>query len=161
MTETYPMTRRGYERLQEELGHLKNTERPNIVDAISRAREHGDLSENAEYHAAREKQGLIEARIRLLEQKIRCADVIDTASLSGKTVTFGATVIIRDEESGKEQRYKIVGEDEANVEKQEISIISPLARALLNKTVGDAVEVHTPRGSKEYEVIHVSFDSSS
>ena len=161
MAEKYPMTRQGFERLRQELEALKNVERPAVVQAIAEARAHGDLSENAEYHAAREKQGFIEARIKDLEAKISFADVIDIDQLSGKTVTFGATVKVEDEDNGQQHTYHIVGSEEADVARGAISITAPLARALLNKTVGDSVEVNTPSGSKGYEILDVSFRSTA
>jgi transcription elongation factor GreA len=152
-----PITADGYNRLQEELKRLKSIERPAIIKQIAEAREHGDLSENAEYHAARERQGFIEGRVMELEDKIARAEVIDVAKLSGKTVKFGATVKLADEETDEEQTFQIVGEDEADVGQGLLSITSPLARALIGKTVGDSVEVSTPRGAKSYEVVGVRF----
>jgi transcription elongation factor GreA len=155
--EKVPMTTGGYERLQEELKNLKSVERPAINQAIASAREHGDLSENAEYHAARERQSFVEGRIGELEDKISRAQVIDVSKLDGKTVKFGATVTIADEETDEESTYQIVGELEADISAGLLSITSPLARALIGKTVGDSVEVATPRGSKDYEVVKVKF----
>jgi transcription elongation factor GreA len=152
-----PITADGYNRLQEELKRLKSIERPAIIKQIAEAREHGDLSENAEYHAARERQGFIEGRVMELEDKIARAEVIDVGKLSGKTVKFGATVKLADEETDEEQTFQIVGEDEADVGQGLLSITSPLARALIGKTVGDSVEVSTPRGAKSYEVVGVRF----
>lgn len=152
-----PITADGYNRLQEELKRLKSIERPAIIKQIAEAREHGDLSENAEYHAARERQGFIEGRVMELEDKIARAEVIDVSKLSGKTVKFGATVKLADEETDEEQTFQIVGEDEADVGQGRLSITSPLARALIGKTVGDSVEVSTPRGAKSYEVVGVKF----
>jgi transcription elongation factor GreA len=152
-----PITADGYNRLQEELKRLKSIERPAIIKQIAEAREHGDLSENAEYHAARERQGFIEGRVMELEDKIARAEVIDVGKLSGKTVKFGATVKLADEETDEEQTFQIVGEDEADVGQGLLSITSPLARALIGKTVGDSVEVSTPRGAKSYEVVTVKF----
>jgi transcription elongation factor GreA len=152
-----PITADGYNRLQEELKRLKSIERPAIIKQIAEAREHGDLSENAEYHAARERQGFIEGRVMELEDKIARAEVIDVAKLSGKSVKFGATVKLADEETDEEQTFQIVGEDEADVGQGLLSITSPLARALIGKTVGDSVEVSTPRGAKSYEVVTVKF----
>jgi transcription elongation factor GreA len=152
-----PMTLEGYNRLQEELRRLKTTERPNIIKAIAEARDHGDLSENAEYHAARERQGFIEGRIMELEDKIARTEVIDVSKLSGKVVKFGAKVTLADEDTDEEQTFQIVGEDEADVSQGRLSITSPLARALIGKSKGDSVEVSTPRGAKSYEVVKVAF----
>lgn len=152
-----PMTLDGYTRLQEELKRLKTTERPNIIKAIAEARDHGDLSENAEYHAARERQGFIEGRIMELEDKIARTEVIDVSKLSGKVVKFGAKVTLADEDTDEEQTFQIVGEDEADVSQGRLSVTSPLARALIGKGKGDSVEVSTPRGAKSYEVVKVAF----
>jgi transcription elongation factor GreA len=152
-----PMTLEGYSRLQDELKRLKTTERPNIIKAIAEARDHGDLSENAEYHAARERQGFIEGRIMELEDKIARTEVIDVSKLSGKVVKFGARVTLADEDTDEEQTFQIVGEDEADVSQGLLSITSPLARALIGKGKGDSVEVSTPRGAKSYEVVKVAF----
>jgi transcription elongation factor GreA len=152
-----PMTLEGYSRLQEELKRLKTTERPNIIKAIAEARDHGDLSENAEYHAARERQGFIEGRIMELEDKIARTEVIDVSKLSGKLVKFGAKVTLADEDTDEEQTFQIVGEDEADVSQGLLSVTSPLARALIGKGKGDSVEVTTPRGAKSYEVVKVAF----
>lgn len=151
------MTAAGYIRLQEELKHLKAVERPAVIKAIAEAREHGDLSENAEYHAARERQSFIEGRVSELEDKISRAEVIDPAKLSGTTVKFGATVTLADEDTDEESTYQIVGQDESDVKARLLSITSPLARALIGKSVGDSVEVATPGGSKLYEVVTVAF----
>lgn len=155
--EKVPMTAAGYNRLQEELKHLKTVERPAVIKAIAEAREHGDLSENAEYHAARERQSFIEGRVSELEDKISRAEVIDPTKLSGKTVKFGATVTLADEDTDEESTYQIVGQDESDVKNRMLSITSPLARALIGKSVGDSVEVSTPGGSKMYEVVAVEF----
>ena len=152
-----PITADGYNRLQEELKRLKSVERPAIIKQIAEARDHGDISENAEYHAARERQGFIEGRLMELEDKIARAEVIDVSKLSGKTVKFGATVKLADEETDEEQVFQIVGEDEADVGRGRLSITSPLARALIGKGVGESVEVSTPRGAKSYEVVGVKF----
>ena len=157
MTEKIPMTLTGFERLEEELRHLKGTERPAVVKAIAEAREHGDLSENAEYHAARERQSFIEGRILELEDKISRAEVIDVTKLSGKVIKFGATVSLIDDDSGEEVRYQIVGQDESDIKDGRLSITAPLARALIGKTVADTVEVNTPGGSKSYEVVKVVY----
>jgi transcription elongation factor GreA len=152
-----PMTSEGYASLQEELKRLKSVDRPAIIRAIAEARDHGDLSENAEYHAARERQGFIEGRVMELEDKIARAEVIDVSKLSGSVVKFGATVLLADEETDEEQKFQIVGEDEADVSKGRLSVTSPLARALIGKNIGESVEVSTPRGAKSYEVVKVGF----
>ena len=151
-----PMLAEGMEKLRAQLKLLKE-ERPLIVDAIEEARAHGDLSENAEYHAARDRQSFIEGRLAELEDMISRADVIDPKTLSGKIVRFGATVKLADEDTDEESTYQIVGSHEAEVESGRLSLTSPLARALIGKTVGDSVEVTTPGGSKSYEVLRVSF----
>jgi transcription elongation factor GreA len=154
--EKIPMTRRGFDLLDGELKALKSVERPAVIRAIAEAREHGDLSENAEYHAARERQSFIEGRIKELESLIGRAEVIDPARLSG-SIKFGATVTIVDEESDEERTYQIVGETEADIENGLLNIRSPLARALIGKDEGDSVEVRTPGGQRNYEVIKVVF----
>ncbi|MEM6619358.1 MAG: transcription elongation factor GreA [Pseudomonadota bacterium] len=151
-----PMTRGGYQAAEVELKQLKSVDRPAVIKAIAEAREHGDLSENAEYHAAREQQSHIEGRIKELEGIIGLADVIDVKKLSG-SIKFGATVVLVDEETDKESTYQIVGEPEANIEKNLINIRSPLARALIGKEEGDSVEVSTPGGTRYYEVLGVKF----
>jgi transcription elongation factor GreA len=151
------MTSDGYQRLEEELRHLKLNERPAIIRAIAEAREHGDLSENAEYHAARERQSFIEGRVAELEDKIARAEVIDVTKLSGKQVMFGATITVVDEDTDEKNSYQIVGPDEADVKAKRLSITSPLARAVIGKKVGDTVEVTTPNGSKSYEIVKVAF----
>jgi transcription elongation factor GreA len=151
------MTAEGFARLEEELKHLKAVERPAIVRAIAEARDHGDLSENAEYHAARERQSFIEGRVAELEDKIARAEVIDVSKLSGKQVMFGATVSVVDEDTEERVVYKIVGQDESDVKARRLSITSPLARALIGKKVGDTVEVTTPSGSKSYEIVRVAY----
>ena len=150
---TTPMTVEGAERLREELANLKNVVRPNISKAIGEAREHGDLRENAEYHAAKERQGFTEARIRDIEGKLGDAQVIDVTRIkaTGKVV-FGATVTLFDLETDAEVRYKIVGEDEADIKDDKISVMSPLARALIGKSEGDEVAVDTPAGKRDYEI---------
>ncbi|WP_448188577.1 transcription elongation factor GreA [Azospirillum sp. sgz301742] len=155
--EKVPMTAAGYDRLQEELKHLKVVERPAVIKAIAEAREHGDLSENAEYHAARERQSFIEGRVGELEDKISRAEVIDPTKLSGDTVKFGATVTLADEDTDQEMTYQIVGSEESDIKAGFLSITSPLARALIGKSVGDSVEVPTPGGSKLYEIITLAF----
>jgi transcription elongation factor GreA len=157
MTTKIPMTSDGYQRLEEELRHLKLNERPAIIRAIAEAREHGDLSENAEYHAARERQSFIEGRVAELEDKIARAEVIDVSKLSGKQVMFGATITVVDEDTDEKNSYQIVGPDEADVKAKRLSITSPLARAVIGKKVGDSVEVTTPNGSKSYEIVKVAF----
>lgn len=152
-----PMTVDGFKKLEAELHRLKAEERPRIIAQISEARAHGDLSENAEYHAAKEAQGMNEARVADLEDKLSRAEVIDITKLSGETVKFGATVSLEDEESGDKVKYMIVGEHEANVKEGRISINSPIARALIGKVKGESCEVNTPRGSRSYEVLKVEF----
>jgi transcription elongation factor GreA len=151
------MTSGGYDRLAEELKHLKTVERPQAIRAISEAREHGDLSENAEYHAARERQGFIEGRVAELEDKLSRAEVIDVSSLKGGVVRFGATVRIIDEDTDAKTTYQIVGADEADIDSGLLSVISPLARALIGKKKGDEVDVSTPRGHKFYEIVSVRY----
>ena len=150
------MTREGFTSLEEELRGLKQQERPEIIRAIAEAREHGDLSENAEYHAARERQSFVEGRIRELESILGRAEVIETRRLSG-TVKFGATVTIIDEETEEERTYKIVGEVEPSIEQGLLNIRSPLARAMIGKDAGDSVEVSTPRGSRSYEILRIEY----
>jgi transcription elongation factor GreA len=152
-----PMTADGFQRLEEELRHLKLNERPAVIRQIAEAREHGDLSENAEYHAARERQSFIEGRVAELEDKISRAEVIDVSKLSGKQVKFGATITVVDEDTDEKNSYQIVGPDEADVREKRLSITSPLARAVIGKKVGDTVEVTTPNGSKSYEIVKVAF----
>jgi transcription elongation factor GreA len=152
-----PMTETGYNRLQDELKRLKSVDRPAVIRAIAEARENGDLSENAEYHAARERQSFIEGRVIELEDKIARAEVIDVSKLSGKLVKFGATVTLADEETDEKVVYQIVGEDEADISQRRLSVTSPLARALIGKAIGDSVEVSTPRGARSYEVVKVAF----
>jgi transcription elongation factor GreA len=152
-----PMTAEGFARLQEEMKRLKTVDRPEVIRQIAEARDHGDISENAEYHAARERQGFIEGRLAELEDKISRAEVIDPSALSGKDVKFGATVTLADEDTDEKITYQIVGEDEADIKERRLSVTSPLARALIGKKVGDSVEVSTPRGSKSYEITRVRF----
>ena len=154
--EKIPMTRRGYDALDAELKQLKTVDRPAIIRDIAEAREHGDLSENAEYHAAREKQGFIEGRIKELEGTLSLADVIDTARLSG-SIKFGATVTIVDEDSDDEKTYQIVGETEADIENGLLNIRSPLARDLIGKEAGDSVDVKTPGGARSYEILSIRY----
>ena len=157
MNAKVPMTASGFAALEEELKHLRSVERPNVIKAIAAAREHGDLSENAEYHAARERQSFIEGRVAELEDKISRAEVIDPAKLSGDQVKFGATVTLVDEDTDEESTYQLVGEDEADVKQGRIAITSPISRAIVGKSVGDSVEVDTPRGAKQYEILKVEF----
>jgi transcription elongation factor GreA len=154
--EKIPMTRRGFTALDEELKLLKSVERPAVIRAIAEAREHGDLSENAEYHAAREKQSFIEGRVKELEALISLAEVIDVAKLSG-SIKFGATVVLVDEETNEEKTYQIVGESEADIERNLLNIRSPLARALIGKDEGDSVEVKTPGGQRGYEILTIRY----
>jgi transcription elongation factor GreA len=151
-----PMTLDGFERLEEELKRLKTVERPEIIKAIATAREHGDLSENAEYHAAKERQSFNEGRVSEIENKIANAEIIDVSKLSGKVIKFGAKIKLTDEDTDEDSSYQIVGEHEADIKDGLLSITAPLARALIGKTVGDSVEVVTPKGSKGYEIIKVS-----
>ena len=155
--ERVPMTIAGFASLEAELQRLKAVERPRIIAAISEARAHGDLSENAEYHAAKEQQGLNEARVAEMEDKLSRADVIDTSKLSGDTIKFGATVTMTDEDTGDKVKYTIVGDAEANLRDGKISISSPIARALIAKSKGDTVEVTTPKGSRSFEVLKVEW----
>jgi transcription elongation factor GreA len=151
------MTAEGLNRLKAELDRLKAVERPSVIRAIADAREHGDLAENAEYHAARERQSFIEGRVAELEEKIRHAEVIDVSKLSGKAIKFGATVKLADEDTDETSVYRIVGADEADINEGRLSITSPLAQALIGKEKGDSVVVNTPRGAKAYEIISVRF----
>jgi transcription elongation factor GreA len=155
--EKVPMTGEGYAALDEELKRLKTRERPSVIAAISEARLHGDLSENAEYHAAKDRQGWIEGRIAEIEDKIARAQIIDVTRLSGKQVKFGATVSVIDEDTEESARYQIVGEHEADVKSGKISLSSPLSRAMIGKEVGDVVEVNTPGGVKAYEILKVEW----
>lgn len=150
------LTRAGHASLNDELKTLKSVERPAVIAAIAEAREHGDLSENAEYHAAREKQSFIEGRVKELEGILALADVIDPSTLTG-TVKFGATITLVDEDTDEEKTYQIVGEPEADLEKGKLNIKSPLARALIGKEEGDSVEVNTPGGEKSYEILSIAF----
>jgi transcription elongation factor GreA len=152
-----PMTTAGYAALEQELKRRQQEERPRIIQAIAEARSHGDLSENAEYHAAKEQQSLNEGRIAELEDKLSRAEVIDVSKLSGSTVKFGATVTVVDEDTEDERAYQLVGENEADVKGGKVSISSPLARALIGKKVGDSVEVNTPGGGKSYEILKIAY----
>ncbi len=153
----FPITNSGFEKLELELKNLKTVERPSVIKSIAEAREHGDLSENAEYHAAKEKQSFIEGRIADLENKISRAEVIKTEKLTGDKVIFGATVTLADIEKKKKLVYQIVGTEEADVENGKISISSPLAKALLGKKIDDTIEVYSPGGSREYEIDKIEF----
>ncbi|RYG04966.1 MAG: transcription elongation factor GreA [Caulobacteraceae bacterium] len=155
--EKVPMTAEGWQVLDDELKRLKTIERPAVIAAISEARSHGDLSENAEYHAAKERQGWIEGQIAEIEDRMARAQVIDVSKLSGSQVKFGATVSVVDEDTEEKARYQIVGEHEADVKQGKISIISPLARAMIGKEMGDVVEVNTPGGGKAYEILKVEW----
>ena len=157
MSDNVPMTATGLSRLKEELKHLKSVARPEVIRAIAQAREHGDLSENAEYHAARERQSFIEGRVLELEDKIARSVVIDVSSLSGDSVKFGATVTVVDEDTDEKLTYQLVGEMEADVKQGRLAITAPLARALIGKQVGDSVDVSTPKGEKAYEVLKIKF----
>jgi transcription elongation factor GreA len=153
-----PITPEGYARLRDELHNLRSVERPRVIEMIATAREHGDLSENAEYHAAREKQSFIEGRIKQLEQNLALAEVIDPAKLAGTSkIAFGATVKLANTETDEEVEYRIVGADEADLAKGSISITSPMARSLLGKEVGDEVVVRSPGGDRRYEVLEIVF----
>jgi transcription elongation factor GreA len=153
----FPMTEDGLNRLKAELDRLKAVERPAVIRALSEAREHGDLAENAEYHAARERQSFIEGRVAELESKIRHAEVIDVSKLSGKAVKFGATVRLADEDTDEKMTYRIVGTDESDISAGLLSITSPLAQALIGKEKGDTVVVNTPGGAKSYEIMSVKY----
>jgi len=152
-----PMTKAGADAIKREIKRLKSVERPRIVQEISVARDHGDLSENAEYHAAKERQSHIEGRIQMLEDRLARAEIIDVARLSGGRVVFGATVKLEDGDSGQKAQYTIVGETEADLKKGRISITSPIARGLIGREVGDSVKIRTPGGEREYEVLEVLF----
>lgn len=154
--EKIPVTKPGFDKMNTELKHLKSVERPAIIRAIAEAREHGDLSENAEYHSAKEKQSFIEGRVKELEGIISLADVIDLTRMSG-TVKFGATVTLADEDMDEEKTYQIVGEYEANIEAGLLNIKSPIARALIGKDEGDSVEVRTPGGVRSYEILTIVY----
>ena len=159
--EKNPITPEGYTKLREELNNLRGVERPKVIQMIAVAREHGDLSENAEYHAARDRQSFIEGRVKELENKLALAEVIDPSKLSGDRVAFGAVVKLSNTQTAEEVVYRILGADEANLGKGSISISSPLARSLLGKEVGDEVKVRMPGGDRVYEVLDVSFPATS
>ncbi|MDA0229330.1 MAG: transcription elongation factor GreA [Proteobacteria bacterium] len=156
--EKHPMTPAGHAKLKEELSRLKSIERPLVIREIGTAREHGDLKENAEYHAAKDRQGMIEARITELESKVGLAEVIDISNLSSDRVQFGARVTVVDEETEKESTYQIVGADEAEVNEGRLSVTAPLARALIGKKSGDAIELNTPSGVRNYEILAINYD---
>lgn len=155
--EKVPMTTEGYTALETELQRLKSEERPRIIRAIAEARAHGDLSENAEYHAAKEQQSFNEARVSELEDKVARADVIDVSKMSGDTIKFGATVSLEDEDTQEKVKYKIVGADEADVKAGKISIASPIGRALIGKSEGESAEFTTPKGARSYEVLKIQY----
>ena len=155
--ERIPMTAAGFKALEDEVNQLKNVERHEIIKAIAEARAHGDLSENAEYHAAKERQGFIEGRVMELEDQIGRAEVIDVSKLSGSTVKFGATVTLVDEDTDEKRKYQIVGDVESDAKHGRISLSSPIARALIGKGKGDTVEVATPGGARSYEILKVEF----
>ncbi len=157
MSESYPMTLRGYENLKKELKQLTSIDRPAVVNAISTAREHGDLKENAEYHAAKEQQGFIEGRIQELNAKLALANVIDITKLSGEKIVFGATVTFVDLDTDEERIFQLVGDDESDIEQNKISISSPIARALIGKSVGDTLIIPIPKGKIEVEILEVEF----
>ncbi len=158
VSQRVPMTPRGHAMLQEEFKRLKGVERPQIVKEIEEARAHGDIAENAEYHAAKERQGLLEGRIRSLEDKLARAQVIDGTGQSSERVSFGATVVLESTESGEEVTYTIVGEDEADLRSGLISVTSPLARALMGKESGSEVQVQAPKGIREFEILEIRLD---
>ena len=151
------MTAAGFSLIESEIKRLRTVERPGVIRAIAAAREHGDISENAEYHAAKEHQSFIEGRMAELEDKVSRADVIDVSKLSGKDIKFGATVRLSDEDTEQRVTYQIVGEVEADIKKGRLAVTSPLARALIGRSKGESVEVDTPRGAKSYEIINVSY----
>ncbi len=154
-----PLTVQGAERLREELKRLKGVDRPKVIQAIAEARAHGDLKENAEYHAAREQQGFIEGRIQDIEGKLSNAEIIDVTQVNaGGKVIFGATVLLSDEDSGNEVTYQIVGEDEADIKAGRISVNSPIARGLIGKMEGDSVAIRTPAGEKQFEIVEVRYE---
>lgn len=155
--EKIPMTAVGFERLEKELKQLKTVDRPAVIEAIAEAREHGDLKENAEYHAAKEKQSFIEGRLAELEAVVSRADIIDVKSLAGDTIKFGATVTVVDEDTEEEITYQLVGDYEADITRKLISTSAPIGRALIGKKVGASTEVHTPKGIKNYEILTVEY----
>ena len=153
-----PMTATGFQRLEAELKKLKSEERPAVIRAIAEAREHGDLSENAEYHAAKDRQGMIEARISILESTVGLAEVIDISNISSDRIQFGASVTVIDEETEEESTYQIVGAEEADVNEGRLSVSAPLARALIGKSEGDAIEIHAPGGTRNYEILAIKYN---
>ncbi len=153
-----PITKKGYEALKAELDRLRKVERPKVIEAIAEARGHGDLSENAEYEAAKERQGFIEARIAELERKLADARIIETANRSSDTVVFGATVVLIEQASGEKKQYTLVGQDEVDLKNGRISVQSPVGKALIGRRVGDVVEVQTPARLVEYEILEIRFD---
>ncbi len=155
--EKAPMTLQGFNDLETELKRLKTRERPDVIKAIAAAREHGDLSENAEYHAARERQAFIEGRVGIIEDLLSRAEVIDVAAIKGRVIKFGATINIVDEETDEKTTYQLVGEHEADIKLGKLSISSPIARAMIGKTISDSIEVTTPGGTKTYEIIAVEY----
>ena len=155
--EKVPMTLQGHQHLEEELKRMKSVERPRIIQAIAEARAHGDLSENAEYHAAKEQQGMNEARIQEIEDVLARAEVIDPTKLSGDSVKFGAHITVFDEDSEEEHTYQIVGDFEADVKQGRVSISSPMSRAMIGKSEGDSFEVNAPGGAKSYEIVEVKY----
>ena len=157
MSNKIPMTADGYAKLESELNDLKSTARPQVIQAIAEAREHGDLSENAEYHAARDRQSFIEGRVAEIEDTLARAEVIDVSKLSGDTVKFGATVTLADEDTDAETTYQIVGEVEADVKEGRIAVTSPIARGIIGRRVGDSVEIETPGGAKGFEIVDVAY----
>ena len=159
MTEKIPMTPRGHQRMKDDLKRLKEVERPAVIKAIEVARAHGDLSENAEYDAAKEKQSFTEGKIREYEAKLALSNVIDPTKLSGNKVVFGAIVKVADTENGEEQTYQIVGEDEADIKLGLISVTAPVARAMIGREVGDTFRVNAPKGAREFEVLSVRFEA--
>lgn len=155
--DNFPITKEGHDSLVQELKRLKTVERPEVIRSLSEARDHGDISENAEYHAAKERQAFIEGRVAELEDKLRRAQVIDPKTLSGKTIKFGATVRLCDEDTDERQTYTLVGAEEGDIGAGRLSVTSPLGRALIGKKKGDNVEVTTPKGSKAYEILNVRY----
>ena len=155
--EKVPMTVGGYRKLEDEMKHLKTVERPATIQAIAEARAHGDLSENAEYHAAKERQGFIEGRLMEIDDLISRAQVIDTTKMSGKQIKFGATVTVIDDDTNEKATYQIVGDFEADVKSGRVSVSSPIARAMIGKEVGDTIEVNTPGGGKSYEIVKIKW----
>ena len=158
--EKVPMTPKGHKNLEQELHNLKSVERPTVIATIAEAREHGDLSENAEYHAARERQSFIEGRIQELESVMSIAEIIDFTQFTGNTIKFGATVTIVDEDTDKEKTFQIVGQYESDADSGKISLTSPVARALIGKSVSDSVSVTTPKGKADYEILNVTYKSA-